>query len=42
MNTVSEDNTIGAIKVSRMIWFAIILSLGTIYYCVTDMYKLVV
>lgn len=31
---MQEDDTIGAIRVTRMIWSATLLSLGAIYYCV--------
>jgi hypothetical protein len=32
---MEEDTTIGAIRVTRMIWTATLLSLGAIYYCVS-------
>lgn len=31
---ISEQESIGAIKVPRMIWTATLLSLGSIAYCV--------
>lgn len=33
---MQEDESIGAIRVPRMIWTATALSLGAIYYCVND------
>jgi hypothetical protein len=38
---MQEDNTIGAIRVTRMIWSATLLSLGAIFYCVIVFVNLV-